>query len=528
MQLFPAEVEAGLGPLLQERTVAWHCTLRAAANPPASPPAVAPSQALATNLNQFDLLYLDSVLVTAGLKMDPERKTPFGWNHNDDVFDPLEVWAARSTPEDKPFNYGHDCADIIGHITSCHAEDLAGETLPPDSVSVPDPFNIVTGAVLYRHWAKAELQGRMDEIIEGLPKGDYFVSMECLFASFDYALADKSGVQIVQRNAETAHLTKHLRIAKGSGVYEGRRIGRVLRNLAFSGKGLVKNPANPKSVIRSTAETRAETLLQGNRHEKSTPATVSVAEKTAAPETSGYHQPSQIPEQQKMNETELKAEIARLNAALAAKYTAELERSLASTKASLEKSLADKAELEKALAATREQVKAELDRVVAEKAALEKSLATAQEQLTRFAEERVVATRVSQVVAALKWDEDKARKSVDALKGLSDAAFAAHLEILATAMTPVTNNPQSGNTTFHSGLQVAVTQPVTGLGVNQPVTGLGDSRKPVVASVDTGVLDRAQPQPSAALAAADAANQTLSQDILQYLGATEPNANTQK
>ena len=59
----------------------------------------------ATNEGQFDLHYVNTVLVSTG------------WNKNDDVFDAEETWKARKTPEDKPFNYEHNPSDIIGHIT---------------------------------------------------------------------------------------------------------------------------------------------------------------------------------------------------------------------------------------------------------------------------------------------------------------------------------------------------------------------------------------------------------------------------
>jgi uncharacterized coiled-coil protein SlyX len=79
--------------------------------------------------------------------------------------------------------------------------------------------------------------------------------MECLFPSFDYALVDKEGgTKVVPREESSAFLTKHLRSYGGSGNYEDYRVGRLLRNLAFSGKGLVSKPANPRSVI-----------LEGNR-----------------------------------------------------------------------------------------------------------------------------------------------------------------------------------------------------------------------------------------------------------------------
>ncbi len=79
--------------------------------------------------------------------------------------------------------------------------------------------------------------------------------MECLFPNFDYALVDKDGgTRVVPREESSAFLTKHLRSYGGSGKYEDYRVGRLLRNLSFSGKGLVSKPANPRSVI-----------LEGNR-----------------------------------------------------------------------------------------------------------------------------------------------------------------------------------------------------------------------------------------------------------------------
>merc|ERR1711959_822172 len=45
----------------------------------------------------------------------------------------------------------------------------------------------------------------------------------------------------------------------GSGKYEGYTVGRLLRNIAFSGKGLVSNPANPRSVILNDVNPFEET-----------------------------------------------------------------------------------------------------------------------------------------------------------------------------------------------------------------------------------------------------------------------------
>ena len=188
--------------------------------------------------NQEDLYYIDSVLVTTC------------WNNNDDVFDKNEVWAARKTPEDKPFNLEHDEHEIIGHITGNWVIDNNGEVLDGSGKNLPDTYHIVTSSVMYKHWTDPNLIVRTYELIESIEAGEKFVSMECLFNDFDYAIkAEDGAMHTLARSAESAFLTKHLRAYGGTGVYQGYRIGRLLKNIAFCGHGLVEKPANPSSTI---------------------------------------------------------------------------------------------------------------------------------------------------------------------------------------------------------------------------------------------------------------------------------------
>ncbi len=192
------------------------------------------------NPNQIDLFYLRSVLVSTG------------WNNNDDVFMPEEVWPARKTPEDKQFNNMHNETDIIGHITGNYVADFDNNPIPDDVVDIPRDFNIVTDAVIYTSWSDPELMEKVNTLIEGIRANEKYVSMECLFPHFDYMLKNSQGqTKLIARTEATAYLTKYLRAYGGSGVYLNYTIGRVLRNITFSGKGLVDRPANPKSVILS-------------------------------------------------------------------------------------------------------------------------------------------------------------------------------------------------------------------------------------------------------------------------------------
>jgi len=192
----------------------------------------------AENKDQIDLYYLESVLVSTN------------WNKNDDVFLPNVTWAARNTPEDKQFNFMHNENDIIGHITGCYVVDRDGNKVPNDTETPPSDFDIITRAVLYNSWTQEDNRDRMNKIISELDEGKWFVSMECLFAGFDYSVIDPLGnKKLVTRNEESAFLTKHLRSYGGTGEYEGYKVGRALSNISFSGKGLVSNPANPRSII---------------------------------------------------------------------------------------------------------------------------------------------------------------------------------------------------------------------------------------------------------------------------------------
>lgn len=90
----------------------------------------------------------------------------------------------------------------------------------------------------------------MAKIISEIEEDKWFVSMECLFAGFDYGVITPDGQhKTIARSEESSFLTKHLRSYGGTGEYEGHQLGRLLRSISFSGKGLVSNPANPRSVI---------------------------------------------------------------------------------------------------------------------------------------------------------------------------------------------------------------------------------------------------------------------------------------
>jgi hypothetical protein len=236
--VFDSEKRDGLEPLLKNNVLAFK-SIASSTEKFDLPESIQLAQA--SNPDQMDLFYLDSVLASVG------------WNKNDDIFNPVDMWDARATPVDKQFNYMHDESDIIGHITASKVFDENNKVWTGEDI--PDKFHIVVSSVLYNHWTNDERQERMDKIIAQISAGEWFVSMECLFSKFDYGVITPNGEdKIIARAADTAFLTKHLRAYGGSGEFQGHKLGRVLRNFTFSGKGLVTNPANADSIIFSATK----------------------------------------------------------------------------------------------------------------------------------------------------------------------------------------------------------------------------------------------------------------------------------
>lgn len=192
-------------------------------------------------ISQKDLYPLTSILVTTRM------------NKNDDYFDPQETWAAKDSPKHKPFNYGHNENEIIGHIIGNYVIDTQNKIVSneTDASAIPEDFHIVTPSVLYKHWESPKLKARTKDIIEKVKAGTLFVSMEALFDDFDYILYNttEGTYQHVPRNENTSFLTKYLRCYGGRGVYNNCKIGRYLKGITFCGKGMVENPANVNSII---------------------------------------------------------------------------------------------------------------------------------------------------------------------------------------------------------------------------------------------------------------------------------------
>ena len=290
---------------------------------------------------------------------------------------------------------------------------------------MPDSeFDIITSAVLYNSWMKPELRERMSNIIAEIQESKWFVSMEALFSNFDYAVVTPEGEhKTIARNDESAFLTKHLRAYGGDGKYEGYRVGRLLRNINFSGKGLVSNPANPRSVILDDDSSKSFSFA-GN----SEPQLISE---------------SNIKEISDMSDNVLENQVAELKAELAdAKSAAEaLKAEVANQKdeefqSKIEAFEATVAEKDEAVAQAKEALEAaqakvaELEEAIASK---DEELASANEKIeAHTAEKKVLARKTMLLEAGVEGEEAEA--ALEKFAEASDEMFGEIVQIMAAGV----------------------------------------------------------------------------------------------
>lgn len=261
MYIYEAEKLAGLEELLSAKSSIVYASLLEKSNIFEANKNIKNNIKALASLDDSDLYYTQSILVTTS------------WNKNDDIFDAREVWLAKDTPSHKPTNLEHNEGAIVGHIVSNWPITDEGELIEDLSVDqLPKKFHILTSSVIYTGYTEPELRERAQNLIAEIESGNKYVSMECFFKGFDYGLINKASgeYKILSRNKDTAFLTQHLRAYGGRGEHQNYKIGRVLREITFSGKGFVNKPANPESVIftRDNLYFGNETNLQDKNEEK--------------------------------------------------------------------------------------------------------------------------------------------------------------------------------------------------------------------------------------------------------------------
>lgn len=384
---------------------------------------------IGNDTSTWDLYPLFSILVSSG------------WNKNTDVFDNIELWRGRHSPRNKPVNIMHSQGDIIGHIID---NIVVGEDLQPipeftAEADLPSKLHIITAGVIYKIWEQPKKQAEINKLIASIESGRSFVSMECLFKSFDYALVNKStgDERLLSRNDETNFLTKKLRQYGGEGSYQNFSIGRLLRDITFSAMGIVDNPANPESIISpslnifNSSDTSFSKSVYINLDQLNRELTMSETIREVASELKPFDITLHPEYKSLVNKLEVvtaklaevdKAQVENLNKAIAAKdkEVEDMKAESAKDKKSFDEMIDEKekkAEKVKALEAELETTKAELDA----------------EKKTREAYE-AASRKSSRTQAVLTADpsltKEQAVATVDKFVELNDNVFAAMVDIL--------------------------------------------------------------------------------------------------
>tara|TARA_B100002019_G_scaffold287042_1_gene298416 strand:- start:1335 stop:2981 length:1647 start_codon:yes stop_codon:yes gene_type:complete len=454
MIIYPQETDDGLAAKITASTSISYASI-------VEPCDITPNQKskikVSASVSDADLYYVQSILVSSS------------WNRNDDIFDRAEVWAARATPEDKPTNLEHDENTIIGHITSNWPIDLDGKTIADDidMNDLPEKFHIVTGSVIYKAYSTPELKERAERLIAEIENGTKYVSMECYFKGFDYGLTNKitGEYKVLARNEDTAYLTKHLRAYGGSGEQDNYKLGRVLRNITFSGKGFVDKPANPDSIIfqrqliddlldkkndnlsnsgvvdnKPITSEDMENIIMSENIEKQVAEISDKLDTVAASCDQTEEAKTLASELQKTNQT-LEAAMKEKEEMLEAK-SEELE----TLAMKMDEEVKSKKELMAEMKNKEDKSKAELEEILASKAELEEALKAAQTSLEE-ANEVIAGYKMKEEEQAKKdmlmkrkanlveagLDDDAASAAVEKFESLDDDSF----EAVLAAMTAV-------------------------------------------------------------------------------------------
>jgi hypothetical protein len=197
----------------------------------------------------------------------PENKTPdmlffsgifvsSGENLNKAFFMPSELVKSHHTINNKALDVEHDETQVVGHIYSSAFIDRSGNKLEittlqgmnQDELEKMD-IDVMIAGIVYK--------SRFPELSKEIKESKWKLSMETYFQDYDIKIGD---LILSKKEAEALGLTSNSvlgRVArvlkKGKEIAKGE-VARVLRGLMFSGCGLVKNPANPRSVILETAK----------------------------------------------------------------------------------------------------------------------------------------------------------------------------------------------------------------------------------------------------------------------------------
>jgi hypothetical protein len=208
----------------------------------------------AENQKQPDLQYFSAIFVSSGE------------NLNHAYFLGSELVQAEGTIVNKALDVEHSEDEIIGHIYERAYMDKEGNSLDTVELASRETASL-DGQEMHIAIAGIIYKNRFPNIAQEVAAGKWKVSMECYYQSYDVKIGDlmldpKEAEALGLASADDKLLGRLAKVLKnGKEIAEGQ-IARVLRGICFSGCGIVKNPANPPSVILETAKEKTASVTE--------------------------------------------------------------------------------------------------------------------------------------------------------------------------------------------------------------------------------------------------------------------------
>jgi len=202
---------------------------------------------------QPDLSYFSSIFVSTGT------------NLNNAHFLASELVLAENTIAGKAVDIEHEEEQIIGHIYSNVFTDGSGDKLELAELQNKE-IATLDDQSMHIEIASVVYKTRFPEIATEIKEGKWKVSMEAYYTSYDVKIggtiltvneAQALGLD-VENEATYGSIAK---LVKAGEVVDEGKVARVLRGICFSGVGIVKNPANPPSVVLETASDKEEIIV---------------------------------------------------------------------------------------------------------------------------------------------------------------------------------------------------------------------------------------------------------------------------
>ena len=194
---------------------------------------------------QPDLLYFSAIFVSSGE------------NLNHAYFLPSELLAAEGTIINKALDIEHKENEIIGHIYERAFIDFKGNLLDIEEMASLETASldrqnchVAIAGIIYKN--------RFPDLAQEVADKKWCVSMECYFKDYDVKVGDliisKNEAESLGIASSTNFFGRAAKVIKEGKEIAAGTVTRVLRNILFSGCGIVQQPANPPSIVLETAK----------------------------------------------------------------------------------------------------------------------------------------------------------------------------------------------------------------------------------------------------------------------------------